>query len=245
MQRHRKPNRRRRRPEGRAGEATSIVWKPRRRGPLRAPAERTWVEVTSKSRVWLPAIGRRSLITFVAFVILLLGPWPGYGRAFGVLFSGYANAVVRIFGISGTSEQRFTPAPSEPREVGGEWTVALSLRDSGDHEDANVPLDTRILGYTPIAVFMALTLASVVSLRRKGIIFGIGLGLLLVRLALAIALPVALAFHILRANSSFGQIAAVAWSVFIDQPAMSYAAPMLAWWIGLSVTTPRTNVEPG
>lgn len=225
-----KPVRRRR-----AGETDSRRARARRGGRFRIVADRTRVEVTTKT--WLPKPERRAVLTFVALVILLLGPWPGYGRAFGVAFSGYANVVVRLFGIGGVSEPSFTPAPGEPREVGGEWTVALAFREPGGHDAAKVPLDTRIVGYTPLALFVALTLASSVSLGRKAVIAGIGLGLLLGRLALAIALPVARASDPSRASSWFSQAAEVAWSVLIDQPAMSYAAPLLAWWIGLALTT--------
>lgn len=92
---------------------------------------------------------------------------------------------------------------------------------------------------------MALTLSSTISTRRKGVIFGKGSGFLLARLAIAIAIPVASASNKLRSESSFGQAAEVVGAVFIDQPAMSHPAPMLAWWIGVAVTTRRaTDTAP-
>jgi hypothetical protein len=239
-----KPERRRPRLGSRAGEAESRLRRAKRADPFRIEAGRTRLDATTKT--WLPEPERGAVLTFVALLILLLGPWPGYGRAFGVVFSGYANVVVRVFGIGRVSEPSFTPAPDEPREVGGEWTVALAFREPSHHDTAGVPLDTRIVGYTPLALFVALTLASSVSPRRKVVIAGIGLGLLLVRLALAIALPVARASDPSRASSWFSQAAEVAWSVLIDQPAMSYAAPLLAWWIGLALTTqPQLNRRSG
>lgn len=183
---------------------------------------------------WLPPIPRRSLLAFAALIVLLLGPWPGTGRVFGTLFSGYANGVVRVLHLGDGWAPRFVPEPSAAKDEGGEWTVGLS----------ETPLDTRILGYTPLAVFLALTLASSVAVRRKLVMLGIGLTLLLARLAVAIALPVSRALSGPTAGAPVGTLSEVIWWVFIDQPAMSYAAPMLAWWIALTVTTAPTMASP-
>ena len=90
------------------------------------------------------------------------------------------------------------------------------------------------MGYTPLALSLALTLAFAVSWRRKLRMLGIGLGLLLIRLAIAIALPVGRAFS--PHPTAPGPISELVWYVLIDLPAMSYVAPLFAWWIAFTAT---------
>ncbi len=63
---------------------------------------------------------------------------------------------------------------------------------------------------------------------------GIGLGLLLIRLAIAIGLPVSRAFS--PHPTAPGPLSELVWYVLIDLPAMSYVAPLFAWWIALTAT---------
>jgi hypothetical protein len=177
-------------------------------------------------------------LTFAALVIVLLGPWPGYGRVFGVLFSAYGNGVVSTLGIGASSvPPRFaTPTPEESRDPEvSEWTVLLSVeRAKGDH--TVVPVDARIFGYTPLAIFLALGLATSVGRRRKLMVLVGGLVFLLARLAVAVALPVARALGPLRPPWASGLLAEIVWWVLIAPPVMSYATPLLAWWVALAAT---------
>jgi hypothetical protein len=190
---------------------------------------------------WFPRPSRRSAITFAVLAVLLLVPWPGFGRAFAVLFSGYANAVVQLTGAGSALEPRFSawrpqgaPQGASENDAADAWAVWLVAARAP--ERAPTPLDTRIIGYTPLALFVALTLASAVPRRRKLAIFGIGGGLLLLRLAIAIALPTARALGGSRLAS--GPLVETIWYVLIDSPAISYVAPLGAWWLGLALTSP-------
>ena len=62
----------------------------------------------------------------------------------------------------------------------------------------------------------------------------IGLALLFLRLAIAITLPVSRAFSLHPAAP--GPVSELVWYVLIDLPAMSYVAPLLAWWIAFTAT---------
>ena len=77
-------------------------------------------------------------------------------------------------------------------------------------------------------------MACAVSWRRKLRMLGFGLALLLVRLAIAIALPVSRAFS--PHPAAPGPISELVWYVLIDLPAMSYVAPLFAWWLAFTVT---------
>jgi hypothetical protein len=187
---------------------------------------------------WLPKVSRREVIGFAIWVAVLLGPWPGYGRAFTAFFSGYANFVVAVFHLGGDTPPRFATATATERanpEI-GDWSVMLSPPSGA----AAVPLETRILGYTPLALLLALVLATATPPRRRLKILALASALLLARLAVGVALPVARMLGALRAESTLGPAAEVVWWAFIATPAMSYAAPLLAWGVALIATTPKT-----
>jgi hypothetical protein len=115
-----------------------------------------------------------------------------------------------------------------------DWTVWLAPTRGDVSSRPPLPLETKILGYTPLALSLALTLAFAVSWWRKLQMLGIGLALLLIRLAIAIALPVGRAFS--THPSAPGPISEIVWYVLFDLPAMSYVAPLFAWWIAFTAT---------
>jgi hypothetical protein len=119
-----------------------------------------------------------------------------------------------------------------------DWTVMLSSV-GGPRETERFPLSTRILGYTPFAIFVALVAAGPMTGRRRWKAAVIGASILLVRLAIAIALPVGRAFGQHDGDGGTGIAAEMAWTSLVDEPALSYVSPLLAWGIGLLLTSPR------
>ena len=187
------------------------------------------------SAAWLPPLDRRAALVFGALVVLLLAPWPGWGRAFAALFDVYGNVLVAVAGPSDAAARFELPAPDTVSvEDGGTWAVVLR---SGD---AAVPLDTRIIAYTPLAIFLALALATPVPRRRKLVVLGGGLACLLARLAFAVLVPVNRAFGGGHAASAVATVAGIAWTVLVTPPVMSYATPLAVWWTAVALTTPRT-----
>jgi hypothetical protein len=187
-------------------------------------------------------ISRRELVAFALAVVVLLGPWPGVGQVFTVLFAGYANAVVAVFDLGGAAPPRFAPpTPAERADPAiGPWSVTLSPGGGGE---TVVPLETRVLGYTPLALLLALVLATRVPPRRKLLVLAIGGAALLARLAIGIALPVARLLGSLGAGSALAPAAEVVWWAFIATPAISYAAPLVSWGVGLALTTPAARLR--
>lgn len=180
---------------------------------------------------------RRFLLTFAILATILLAPWPGWGRVFSGAFSAYGNLVVGIFGIGGADAPGFVrPSAGERlRSEIGEWTVLLVPPGRDDAEA--VPLDTRILGYTPLAIFLALVLSTPVARRRRLKIIAGGGALLLARLGASIALPVARSLGPAGPSWAFGPIVETIWYAFITPPATTYVTAALAWWIPLALTT--------
>jgi hypothetical protein len=206
-----------------------------RAGGWRRPSLESRREVQPEGAALLPPIKPRAVVTFAALMLLLLAQVPLYGRVFGVAFCGYANGVARVLGGGEASEQRFSvedPAatdPTAPRFRTDEWTVFLSRRGL-EGMSPSAPIDTRIIGYTPLAVLLALVFATPLARRRRLIVLGVGLALVLARLALAIALPV-------------GRFSTVTWQVLINPPAVSYALPLVAWLVGLTLTTDKQSIS--
>ena len=185
----------------------------------------------------LLGITPRSAITFAALALLLLAPWPRYGRAVSAMFGVFANAVVQVTGAGGDAEPRFSTAgPGTSRSAdASDWTVWLGATRGPAAARPPVPLETRILVYTPLALLLALTIAFPASWRRRLKMIAIGCALLLSRLALAIALPVGRTFG--GQPSRSGPLTEIVWYVLIDLPAMAYAAPLFAWWISFAMTS--------
>jgi hypothetical protein len=181
---------------------------------------------------WLPPVSRRALLVFVALVLVLLAPWPGWGRVFARAFSVYGNGLVAVGGSWNGPAPHFELPPVGD---GGAWAVVLA-------GERGFPLDTRIIAYTPLAIFLALALATPVPLRRRLIIFGGGVAVLLARLAFAVLVPLGRAFAG-RSDSTLAWLAEVGWTVFVTPPVMSYATPLLVWWLGIALTTPRQVPE--
>jgi len=166
------------------------------------------------------------------FLVLFLAPWPGCGRAFSALFCVFANGAASVVGVGAAAEQEFS-LPDLARERGPEvdvWTVWLSRRGSGDAPPARAPLYTRMLAYTPLALFLALVLAMPLPHRRRLAMLGIGLGIVLARLALAIALPV-------------GRVGEFIWQAWIAPPALTYGTPVLAWVVAIVATGGRRRTK--
>ncbi len=172
-----------------------------------------------------PTLNRRSVIVFVLACGVLLAPWPGYGRAAGAAFSVWANGIVGVLGVGAPANQLFSPLTPAEASVHGDWAVWLSRRDLPPGESPKAAIDTRILAYTPVALFLALWLATSLPRRRKLVHLGVGLSVVLARLALAILLAP-------------GPVARIAWLVLVSPPVMTYATPLLAWGGALAVTTP-------
>src|SRR5882672_3537226 len=87
-------------------------------------------------------------VSFSLLVVLLLAPWPRLGRGFVAFFGAYGNVLVGALDTGGAAPPRFgAPEPGQVSAAdGGEWAVLYKAGDG-----VALPLDTRIIGYTPLA----------------------------------------------------------------------------------------------
>jgi hypothetical protein len=189
-----------------------------------------------------PAVSRRSALVFVVAIAALLAPWPVLPRAFGATFSAFGNVVAAVLGPGGDARPRFSlPARGQATaDDGGDW--AVQLQAAGETGPPRL-LDTRILGYTPVAVLLAIAVASALPRRRRLRVFTIAAGVVAARTALAITLPLARAFSDADGWAS-GRVGEVLWFSVVTPPALSYATPLVAWWLGFALTTPDVPPAP-
>lgn len=186
-------------------------------GARRRPRSNRAPVAPTESRI-VPRIDRRSVLAFALVLGGLLAPWPGWGQLVSNGFCAYANGLAHTFGVGQAAQQQFTAAGADD-----DWTVWLSRRDGVDGSSPRASIDVRILGYTPLAVLLALAFATPVPRRRKLVASAVGLAAMLLRLSLVLVLPV-------------GVLGQTYWLVLINPPAMSYLTPVLVWWVALAVT---------
>lgn len=204
--------------------------------PVRAPA--------TDAAPPAPLIGSvepRLVVRVAVTLLLLLAPWPRVGRVCSAVFAVYANAVVQCLpiGSADASPRISYPTEAQRREPGvDDWTVMLSAAGPAADAGRAMPLGVRILGYTPLAIFAALLVGTPVPWRRRLKIGALGSFILGARLAAGIAIPVARVFGELGAHTTAGVAAQAAWQTFIDQPALSYVTPLLAWGVSFLATSP-------
>ena len=210
--------------------------------PGRAPV----TEAASPARL-IGSVDPRRVARVAVTLLLLLAPWPRVGRVCSAVFAVYANAVVQCLPIGSTdaSPRISYPTEAQRREPGvDDWTVMLSATGPAADAGRAMPLGVRILGYTPFAIFAALLVGTPVPWRRRLKIGALGTSILAARLALGIAIPVAHVFGQLGAHTTAGVAAQTAWQTFIDQPALSYVTPLLAWAVSFLATSSGKFPQP-
>jgi hypothetical protein len=183
----------------------------------------------------------RLAVRVAVLLLLLLAPWPRVGSLYSAVFALYANAVVQCLPLGSTAGSARISVPTEAQRGDPEiddWTVMLSTAGPAGDGGPAMPVGVRILGYTPFAIFAALLVGTPVGWRRKLKIGALGTLILAARLAAAIAIPVARVLGQLGAHTTAGVAAEAAWETFIDQPALSYVTPLVAWGVSFLATSP-------
>jgi len=174
------------------------------------------------------------LLVCVFLYGLLIVPWPGWNRA----YARYFCAMGSVFYPDGGGRRliRFAVARTEHPSIDTSITIADRGRTNpGGRSPASVLwLDARSVGWIPTALFAALTVASPVSWRRRGL--ALVLGLLLVQAFILLSVGC----YIWDESAALG-VATIGpfWKVVADgleetlvtQLGASFVAPALIWAI--------------
>jgi hypothetical protein len=119
---------------------------------------------------------RRFLLVFLTVFVLLVLPWPGLGAAFRGLF----YALVRAF-LCARTEQREVTLERLPQGGHGFDDTRLVIVNPqlmsplGAGPVRNLDFDSIRFGWHPVALFLALTLATPGSVRRRAFAIAVGL----------------------------------------------------------------------
>jgi hypothetical protein len=183
---------------------------------------------------------RSSLLFAAKFVVvfaLLAIPWRWLGSAYALGFSLVSTVALEAVVDASEFSVRFAPTKADgDLAPGDEWGVRFTGVNVATGVQTTTAIEARELGYLPWATLVAIVLASTLPWRRRRGIFLWGSLVLGVRLALAIGLPVAHYVGALTPGSALDVAGRVAFWSLIEPPDMTYAAPVLAFLLGLFLT---------
>lgn len=166
---------------------------------------------------------------------LLIAPWPGLNAAYGRFFRSAGNGVFSR--ETGRRLLRFEPVPASSGHL-LDTRILLANREVVD-QAGNTPakyleMDTRAMGWIPMALLMALMLSTPVPWRRR--VRGLFLGLLLVNAFILFSLAV----YIWNNSPDLGllvlsplakQITAGLEETLVTQVGASFVIPVLIWML--------------
>lgn len=184
---------------------------------------------------------KKELLLFAAkFAVvfgLLVTPWPGVPRSFSSAFNQVADFCGHGLFSTERHAVRFVSAPAAA--VDGDWDCVVLVQNatSGAMVDA-ASLDLHRVVYLPLAVFLALSLAS--PLRRRGIrpLLLLG-GLFLLPLLALLPIGSFLAqIHVLALGTTAQSFVDIAYRALVTPPGMAYAIPALLWASIMALTAP-------
>lgn len=156
-------------------------------------------------------------------------PIPWLPDAYSTAFAAVANGALAVTDLASSTRSR-VHAPQCLRMVGS-WKPALTVDGPGsEHREA--PLNVKTFSFRPLAMFLALALASTLEgRRRKLLVIGGGAGAMLGLGTLLTLLP-PLTELAVRGQLGDGVGLAVETSyVVLLTPLMVYLVPLLVWWL--------------
>jgi hypothetical protein len=184
---------------------------------------------------------QRFAVRFGILFILTLLPLPGLQSFYTALFRLAANAVLSLSSDAAPVAFRFEPLPSPSASASAGrndgWTLDLHVLNPGASRDTVVPFNVRASSYRPIATFLALAFAALITgWRSRARLVGIGM---IAMIVITAGLTVAQAIYDgLGQDLGFtpGPVVTTICQA-LTSPAMSlYAIPILVFWASCSVT---------
>lgn len=109
------------------------------------------------------------LLRFVGVYALLIFPWPGFREAYSRYYQGLGNAI--FSGGEGPRWICFEPNRERVWPANFDTLIVMTNRDKldamGNGPQIRLGLDTRQMGWIPGALFVALTAAAPMRLKRR------------------------------------------------------------------------------
>lgn len=165
----------------------------------------------------------------VLFFAASLMPFPWLADSYTTVFAAAANVVLSA--ASEDSRVAFSFEPPEHIRPKGTWDLPLRVELHDSRTIARPSFDVRSYSYRPVAMFLALALASpIAGFRRNAVLLGGGLGLMWILTMLFSSLPILSRLASSGAlPHSLGLVIETAYQA-LATPVMVYAMPLLLWW---------------
>jgi len=211
--------------------------------PLQSDEAAQW----SKARSRRPSFSRFMVFALLLYALFMI-PWPGVRSGYEAVFRGLGNVTfsrfwfwpqsgVRFIDLKGIKPGDLAPgAPELPRTDA--FDTLMELRTRGASQVGYMRTSARYAGYLPIALFLALFVATPMAGRRKfgALLLGLALvhGFILLRLTLTLlagGFAAEKSFAIFHPNPFWHGVLTRSENVLADNPTMSYVAPALIWFV--------------
>ena len=177
----------------------------------------------------------RFLGGFVLLYGLLIVPWPGFPRAYG----DYFRSLIRTVFTADSSDRRILrveQTQDSPPPIDTKITLANreQIKPDGQGPAKILLLDSRGIGFIPMGLIVALTLATPVPWRRR--LPALLAGLLLVHGLVLFSVGVfvwnqSADLDLLSLNPFWKWIAAGCEETFVTQLGASFVGPVLIWLV--------------
>ena len=176
----------------------------------------------------------KSMAGFVGRVLLYYGlltwvPWPGVREAYSALYRQGANLLFRRFSDEVMISFRSLTDDKDPAK-----DIELATRRRGTDAERTTPIDSRLSGFLPTAMVVALTLATPIPWSRRG--NALLWGLVWVNAFIAAREVSTLLYTLTHPppfhadlNPMWGEIAYRVYEIVGQAPATSFIVPVLIW----------------
>lgn len=184
-------------------------------------------------------------LLYVALVI----PWPGIHSGYVSLFHKVGAVLLPTYGD--VARVSFRPPPSPQQR----WDTEIHVQPFNSAETWHLEMSARGWGYLPTIAFVALTLASPVTLRTKGIWLLIGLTLVHLFIFARVLIAVHFTLHwggAIPMSPTASQALKLLFESVSASPVATFLAPAIIWLGCVAAhqrlrrlrTQGRTNPDP-
>lgn len=212
----------------------------------------------------------RAFFLLLVYSAVLLAPWPGVGQAYGWCFRSLGNTAFFWFGFwpdgnvsfldlnSPTLRDdidRVSPGPLpktfRPPSPTTSKDTLMVLRNRNVATFTQLRTSSRILGYWPAALMVALTLATPLSWKKRG--WALLWGLLFVHVFVVFRLSLTLAANGFALDKPYALFSpSPFWmdalnrceQVAVENPTVSFMVPAMIWFLVAFRKLERTAVIP-
>ena len=184
------------------------------------------------------------LLKFVVLFTVLLTPIPWLADGYCTVYCTAGNGILSL--MTHTDDRfQLSLEPPESIRAQGSWSPTLRVVDWSSGAVATPKLSVRTFSYLPIALYLALAVASRHGDWRRWVkVLGAGMLLMTVITLALSALPVLDKFAALGALGPMTTPVVETLYQALATPIILYAIPLVLWWVLVNTTRTRLLSRP-